>query len=156
MGYSLAWTRLRGQSGHEAGRKLLEALYLEKTGGKLPTIAYTESGKPYFPNSCWHFSISHTKDHAFCVLGTKRLGVDAEEMGRTVPEKLGNRFLSQKEQERLGKEKQETLLRLWVMKEAMAKCCGRGIGNWMKETDLDPFDKRIMIIDGCYVAVMEE
>lgn len=156
MGYSLMWTRLDGQSGHEAGRKLLEALYLEKTGKKLPQIAYTERGKPYFPDSCWHFSISHTKDHAFCVLGTKRLGVDAEEMGRTVPEKLGKRFLSQKEQERLGQEKQETLLRFWVMKETMAKCCGRGIGNWLQETDVDPFDKRIMIIDGCYVAVMEE
>ena len=44
--------------------------------------------------------------------------------------------------------------RLWVQKESYAKLTGRGLGNYLKETDFDPAD--IQIIDGCYVAIMEE
>lgn len=156
MGYTLAWTRLDGQSGHEAGLRLLEKLYREKTGEDLPQIARTGAGKPYFLDSHWHFSISHTKNHAFCVLSRGNLGLDAEEMGRKVGEKLVGRFLSEPERRRLGAENDAGALRLWVLKEALAKQTGRGIGNWLKETDFDPNDERITMIDGCYVAVLEE
>ena len=62
----IAWCTLSGRSGHEAGRSLLETLYREETGQPLPPIAVTERGKPYVPDSDLHFSISHTKNHAFC------------------------------------------------------------------------------------------
>lgn len=156
MDYTLLWTRLEGEPQHEAGLRLLRLLYRAETGEDIPEIARTATGKPYFVDAPWHFSVSHTNNHAFCVLGTKRLGVDAEEQGRIVSEKMAQRFLSPQERERLGEDRQDALLRLWVLKEALAKCCGRGIGNWLKTTDLDPFDERLMIIDGCYVAVMEE
>ena len=149
-----AYERLDGRNGHKAGRQLLAKLYREATGEDQPEIACTDLGKPYFLDSPWHFSISHTKNHVFCVLTDHPVGIDAEEIGREIPLALAARYLSEKEQARLGTE--DALLRLWVLKEAAAKLSGRGIGNWLKNTDFDPFDKKIQIIDGCFVAILEE
>lgn len=152
----LAYEALNGRSGHEVGRELLTRLYRDATGAHLPEIVYTPLGKPYFKDSPWHFSISHTKNHAFCILANHPVGIDAEEVGRQINPNLASRYLSQAEQARLGDDPADALLRLWVLKEAAAKCCGKGIGNWMRTTDFDPFDPKIQIIDGCYVAIMEE
>jgi phosphopantetheinyl transferase len=54
----IARCELTGQTGHEAGRQLLAELYRRETGENLPEIAVTDRGKPYFPESPWHFSIS--------------------------------------------------------------------------------------------------
>ena len=53
-------------------------------------------------------------------------------------------------------DKQACLLQLWVLKESYAKLTGRGLGNYLKNTDFDQNDPRIQIIDGCYVAVLTE
>ena len=148
-----AYERLDGRNGHEVGRQLLAKLYRDATGESLPEIACTPLGKPYFPDLPWHFSISHTKNHAFCVLADHPVGIDAEEIGRQINPTLATRYLSASEQTRL---QDDALLRLWVLKEAAAKLSGKGIGNWLKNTDFDPFDPKIQIIDGCYVAILEE
>ena len=44
----LGSSEIRGCSGHEAGRKLLEALYREETGEALPNILLSVRGKPFF------------------------------------------------------------------------------------------------------------
>lgn len=147
---------LNGRSGHETGRELLARLYHQATGENLPEIAVTPRGKPYFPGSDWHFSISHTPRFAFCVLSRHNVGLDGEEMGRKVSPNMPEKFLSPGEKARLGGNPQEDFLRLWVLKEALAKLTGRGMGNWMKDTDFDPNDPRIREIHGCYVAILEE
>lgn len=147
---------LNGRCGHEVGRALLARLYKQATGKELPPIAVTPQGKPYFPEEEWYFSISHTKNYAFCVLSQRNVGLDAEEKGRPVSENMLTKFLSDAEQTRLGDDPKDAFLRLWVLKEAEAKLTGRGMGNWMKNTDFYPFDPRIQEINGCYVAVLEE
>lgn len=147
---------LNGADGHEVGRLLLARLYRQATGDDMPPIAVTPRGKPYFPESDWHFSISHTKNHAFCVLSRRKIGLDAEEKGRTVSAAMIEKFTSDAEKTRLGNAPQDAFLRLWVLKEAQSKLTGRGMGNWIKNTDFDPYDPRIQEIDGCYVAVLEE
>ena len=149
-----AFEALHGRSGHEVGRELLAKLYHEATGENCPEICIAPLGKPYFADSNWHFSISHTKNHAFCVVADHPVGIDAEEIGRTLNPGLATRYLSGSEQTRLCTE--DALLRLWVLKEAYAKLSGKGIGNWLKTTDFDPCDPKIQIIDGCYVAITEE
>lgn len=150
----LAWQRLDGRSGHEVGRQLLCSL----CGGTLPEIQYTEQGKPYFPDSGLHFSISHTKNHAFCCISHKNIGIDAEERDRKIDLRLAEKYLSPAEMQHFAAatDKQECLLRLWVLKEAYGKLLGKGIGNYLSATDFSPNDPRIQIIDGCYVAVLEE
>lgn len=154
VGVFFAFERLDGRSGHAVGRQLLAQLYREATGNDHPEIVCTPLGKPYFVGSKWHFSISHTKNHAFCVLADHPVGIDAEEIGRKIDPALAKRYLSEAEQSRLSED--DALLRLWVLKEAAAKLSGKGIGNWLKTTDFDPFDPRITIINGCYVAILEE
>ena len=152
----LLWEALDGRDGHSVGRELLEKLYKQKVGEKLPAIAVTPRGKPYFPDCNWHFSISHTDHFAFCALSRRNIGLDAEEKGRKVTPAMIEKFTSDTEKSRLGNDPEDAFLRLWVLKEALAKLTGRGMGNWLKDTDFDPFDPRIQEINGCYIAVLEE
>ena len=153
----LAWTRLDGRGGHEAGRQLLARLYRAETGADCPAILTTPRGKPYFEDSPLHFSITHTKNHAFCVLAPHPVGIDAEEQDRNINLRLADKILSPPEKAHLEKapDKRAALLRLWVLKEAAAKCSGEGLRGYPNRTDFSPEDHRITEIDGCYVAVIE-
>lgn len=154
----IAWKALNGRSGHEAGRALLEKLYRQETGCDLPRILVTSRGKPYFPDDTLHFSISHTKNHAFCCIGRENVGIDAEEADRPMDLRLADKILSDGEKRRFqaAADKRAALLRLWVLKESYAKLTGRGWGSYLYETDFSPDDPRISVIDGCYLAVMTE
>ena len=153
----LKWARLDGRSGHEVGRFLLTQLYREETGKDCPRILTTPRGKPYFETEDWHFSISHTKNHAFCVLSPCPVGIDAEEKDRPVNLRLAEKILSETERRRFeaADDPHDALLRLWVLKEAAAKRSGEGLRGFPSHTDFDPADERIQQIDGCYVAVFE-
>ena len=150
----LAWQRLDGKNGHDVGRLLLRGL----CGGALPEICRTEQGKPYFADGCLHFSVSHTKNHAFCCLSKRNVGIDAEECDRDIDLRLAEKYLSPTEKQHFAAatDKRECLLRLWVLKEAYGKLLGKGIGNYLAETEFSPDDSGIQIIDGCFVAVMED
>ena len=150
----IAFDRLNGRNGHTVGRQLLCQL----CGGQLLPIRITPQGKPYFAQGAVHFSISHTKKHAFCCISDQNIGIDAEEMDRRVSPALAETVLSQSEKARYdaAQDKNAALLRLWVLKEAYAKLLGKGLGDYLYRTDFDPDDPRILIIDGCYVAIMTQ
>ena len=149
---------LNGRPGHDVGRELLAELYQKATGEALPPIAVSDRGKPYFPDSPWHFSISHTPCHAFCALAKCPIGIDAEEQARRVNPKLAEKVLSSSEKLRFNQcpDKNDSFLRLWVLKEAAAKFTGEGLKGYPNHTDFSPDDPRIQTIDGCYVAVFTE
>ena len=148
---------LRGQTGHEAGRELLKILYRDAAGQDLPSIKLTDRGKPYFPGSGWHFSISHTKHHAFCALSDRPVGLDAEELDRNINLALAEKILSpgEKAQFDAAVDKRRALLTFWVLKEAAAKCSGEGLRGYPNHTDFSLSDPRVQIIDGCLVAMVE-
>lgn len=154
----IASMELDGLSGHEAGRLLLARLYREQTGEDLPPIAVTERGKPYFENTALHFSISHTKRHAFCVLSDRPVGIDAEEKDRNISLALANKILSpsEKQQYDAAEDKRLALLTFWVLKEAAAKCSGEGIRGYPNHTNFSLNDPRIQEIDNCLIAIVEE
>lgn len=154
----LASCELAGRTGHEAGRQLLKDLYREATGESLPEICTTERGKPYFPESCWHFSISHTPFHAFCVLSKHNVAVDAEELDRKVKLRLAEKILSSSEKAQFdaARDKNRALLTFWVLKEAEAKLQGQGLQGYPNHTQFSLEDSRVTEIDGCIVAVLEE
>lgn len=150
----LLYKRLEGQDGHTAGRELLRELY----GKPLPEIAYTKLGKPYFVGSDLHFSISHTPNHAFCVLSDRPVGIDAEEKDRQIRLDLAEKILSPSELEHFSKadDPRLALLKFWVLKEALGKCTGEGMQLWPNRTSFSPDDPRIQEIDGCIVAIIEQ
>ena len=145
-------------TGHEAGRQLLEKLYREETGEDLPEIRITDRGKPYFPDSPWHFSISHTPKHAFCVLSRNNIGLDAEELDRKTNLRLAEKILSKEEKQQFdaAENKEKALLTFWVLKEAAVKRSGEGLRGYPNHTNFSLDDPRVMEMDGCLVAVMEE
>ena len=153
----LAGEALSGRSGHDAGRQLLEKLYYAQTGLPLPEIFVTSRGKPFFADSPWHFSISHSKGHVFCALSLRPIGIDAEEQDRQINPALAEKILSPTEYARYANapDKRQALLRLWVLKEAAAKATGAGLAGYPNHTDFSPDDPRIQILSGCFVAVVE-
>ena len=151
-------TILPGQTGHEAGRSLLAKLYREQTGHALPGIAAGDRGKPYFVDGSLHFSISHTRHHAFCALSDRPIGIDAEELDRGINLRLAEKILSPGElaQYQAAADKHRALLTFWVLKEAQAKCTGEGLRGYPKETNFSLDDPRVSIREGCLVAVIED
>lgn len=153
----IASCALAGRTGHEAGRALLAALYREETGLELPPIAVKAGGKPYFPGSDWHFSISHTPRRAFCALSHREIGIDAEERDRNVNLALAEKILSPGEwvQFDAAPDKRRALLTFWVLKEAQVKRTGDGLRGYPNGTDFSLNDPRVTEMDGCLVAVIE-
>ena len=151
-----ACCRLEGRSGHAAGWALLRQLYFEETGQDLPPVRLAAAGKPYFPGSPYHFSIAHSHRHAFCVLGKYPVGIDAEELDRSIRSGFAQRVLSQDEflQYAAAPDKHRALLTFWVLKEAQVKYTGQGLQGFPNRTHFDLTDPRVWEWDGCLVAVI--
>ena len=154
----LASCALNGRTGHEAGRTLLTQLYGEATGQPLPPVEIGQWGKPYFPGCDWHFSITHTQEHAFCVLAKENVAIDAEELVRPINLRLAQRILSpaEKAQYDAASDKRRALLTFWVLKEAAAKLSGRGLQGFPNDTAFTLDDPRVREVDGCLVAIFTE
>ena len=155
--YLLAGEALQGRSGHDAGRTLLERMYREQYGQPMPVIAQKPGGKPYFPGSSIHFSITHTKCHVFCALSSRSIGIDAEELDRPVKPQLAHHILSPGELEQYlqAEDPQRALLTFWVLKEAAAKETGKGIRGYPNDTNFSLTDPRVRELQGCLVAVIQ-
>lgn len=145
-------------TGHQAGRQLLEWLYRMETGEEMPRIRLSARGKPHFENSPYYFSISHTSRHAFCVLSTVPVGIDAEELDRPVRLSLAKRIFSPQELQRFAQasDQRRAFLALWVLKEAAVKCSGMGLTGFPNRTDFSPEDPRVRQWAGCLVAIITQ
>ena len=154
----LKYCVLQGQTGHQAGRQLLKELYLEQTGEKMPEILLTDRGKPYFPGSPWHFSITHTRKHAFCALSDREIGIDGEELDRKISPGLAEKILSpgEKQQYDRSEDPRRTLLTFWVLKEAQVKLTGEGLQGYPNHTDFKLPSRAVREVDGCLLAILEE
>ena len=146
-----------GQTGHDAAWQLLEKMYRQQTGEALPAVARTALGKPYFLDSPWHFSLTHTKAHVFCVLSHRPVGIDAEEEDRKINLALADKILSSGERAQFeeAEDPRRALLTFWVLKEAQKKCTGQGLQPYPRDTDFSLDDPRVQETDGCLVAVVE-
>lgn len=151
---------LNGLDSRVAGKLLLKQMYEELTGEEMPEIEKMHRGKPYFPNNNLHFSITHTKQTVFCAICDQPIGIDAEELTRVVNPCLAEKILSPDEyaqyQAAADEDKNNALLRFWVLKEAEAKCTGIGLRGYPNHTNFRLDDPRIQEIAGCLVAVVKE
>ena len=155
---ALEYRKFDGKDGHAAGRILLQEMVEHYTHAPMPEIAVTQRGKPYFPGSTLHFSISHTKHHVFCALSDKPIGIDAEELDRDIALPLADKILSPEEriQYEAATDRCLALLTFWVLKEAAAKCTGDGLQGYPNHTNFSLDDPRVTQCGGCLVAVIEE
>ena len=153
----LAHENIAPGQGHEAGRRLLEQLYRQHTGCPLPEIATTKLGKPYFTEEKLYFSITHTDHHVFCALSERAIGIDAEELTRSMKPALAEKLLSpgEKAQYDAAADKNRALLTFWVLKEAQGKCTGQGMQLWPNHTSFSLDDPRVAEHHGCLLAIIE-
>jgi len=108
---------------------LLLALRQEYGWHRLPEIAISAQGKPWFPQYPEvHFNISHTAGAVFVGISDEPIGVDIEHI----------RPVSRRSMERLAKAAtEEEFFRSWVRREARAKRSGTGVGTMVRaETPL--------------------
>lgn len=151
---------LNGLDSRVAGKLLLQQMYEELTGEEMPPIGKMPRGKPYFQEGGLHFSITHTKTTVFCAISDVPVGLDAEDITRTVNPSLAEKILSPYEYAQYEAVdeacKNEALLRFWVLKEAEVKCSGLGLRGYPNHTAFDLDDPRVQQIGGCLVAVIQE
>ena len=123
----------------------------------MPPILITPRGKPYFSGNPVFFSISHTKNHVFCALSPRPIGIDAEELDRDINLRLAEKILSETEyaQYLQAEDPRTALLTFWVLKEAQAKATGQGLRGYPNSTNFSLDDPRVRQIHGCLVAVIE-
>ena len=128
----------------EQGRRLCVAAYmllkqalLEQEGiTENPIFEYGEHGKPSIVGHPeLHFSLSHCKEAAVCVLSRRPVGIDVESIGR-YSEPVARYAMNDDELRQIQQAANPSLVftRLWTMKESLLKLTGEGVNDRMKET----------------------
>ncbi len=110
------------------GAGLLYMYALRQQGlDPMQPVAFLAAGKPVFPDSDLHFSLSHSGPYVLCALGDSPLGGDIQEP-RPLRLSMARRFCPAEKAalEALPEAGQaEALLRLWCRKEAWVKAESR-------------------------------
>lgn len=127
---------------HEEGQRLCVAAYLllkqallEQEGiAENPLFEYNEHGKPSIAGHPeLHFSLSHCREAAVCVLSRQPVGIDVESVGR-YRESVARYAMNDEELRQIlqSEQREVAFTRLWTMKESLLKLTGRGINDGMK------------------------
>lgn len=98
-------------------------------------------GKPYgvHNNSRYNLSLAHSDQKVLCGISPViQIGVDLEPVVRRVNERLRGRMLNAEEKEPL---KEESLVRIWTLKEAMVKLEGKGLRTNLNQITIKPTGK---------------
>lgn len=128
---------------YEQGQRLCVAAYLllkealqeQESISENPVFEYGEHGKPFIVGHPeLHFSVSHCKEAAVCVLSRKPVGIDVESVGR-YRDSVARYAMSDSELRLIqNSERPEvTFIHLWTMKESLLKLTGEGINDKMKD-----------------------
>lgn len=128
---------------HEEGQRLCVAAYLllkealrEQEGiMENPLFEYNEHGKPSIVGHPeLHFSLSHCREAAVCVLSRRPVGIDVESVGR-YRESVARYAMNDEELRCIlqSEQREVAFTRLWTMKESLLKLTGEGINDNMKE-----------------------
>lgn len=94
---------------------------LKRLDAPLQSVRFSETGKPYFPDSPLHFSLSHSANFAAALISDSPCGVDIEQV-RPVSEKLVLRCMHPDEIA-AGMD----FFEAWTKKECLAKLDGDGM-----------------------------
>lgn len=112
---------------------LMEALGISPT--EKPQFKYGEHGKPFIKDYPKHFNISHCKRGIAVAVSPSPIGIDIENIQRSINEALVKRVMNKKEKEEITTCKQPELafIRLWTRKEAVLKLRGTGLTDQMQD-----------------------
>ncbi|MFN0048116.1 MAG: 4'-phosphopantetheinyl transferase family protein [Cytophagales bacterium] len=109
-------------------------------------IFKTIHGKPFFPESKWHFSISHTEKYAVCAIHLERpIGIDTEKI-QSKFEIIAQKFLTDDEQKVCENDIGKIALR-WCIKESAYKWNGEKGLNFKTEIVIDSKMNEVLVKD---------
>ena len=115
---------------------LLKQALLEQEGiAANPVFDYGPHGKPFIVGHPeLHFSLSHCKEAAVCVLSRQPIGIDVESVGR-YRDSVARYAMSDAELQQIQQaaNPEVEFVRLWTMKESLLKLTGEGINDQMKQ-----------------------
>lgn len=119
---------------------LVWSLREQQPGGSLPPLAFTETGKPFFPGGELHFNLSHTDTLVCLALSDRPVGIDAQTL-TTPSDAVAKRVLSPAEQLLLdsAEDPATVFTTFWTQKEAFVKQTGEGIACGMQSLDFAPY-----------------
>ncbi len=140
-----------------AVRALLGQAFSRLTGEPMPELQKAPGGKPYWPASPWHFSLSHTRQGVFCAISDAPVGLDAEHLRTLRPEVIA-RVLSPAEL-RCFDGSPECFLRFWTLKEAYVKYTGEGLMGYPNKLSFTLDDEKSASLSGsalCFQTIRYE
>ncbi len=127
---ALRYKHLQGRRECAVGyTELLRGLRLRFGITDMPSFGYGEHGKPYLPEYPEvHFSISHCREAAGCLLSDRPCGLDIEHIHKA-KESLVRYTMSEQETDAIFSAPWPDIAftRLWTQKEAVLKLLGTGI-----------------------------
>ena len=117
---------------------------LKKMAGEEKIIDYLPSGKPYINDASWKIGISHTKNYAAIILDKRNeVAIDIEYISPRV-NKIRSRFMSEKEERNLSKEKELVHLLLhWSAKESLYKLLDEQKTEFKTQLSIMDFEPKI-------------
>ncbi len=111
-------------------RALLEEYDIEEP----PVFGFSDEGKPFlkdYPDI--HFSLSHCREAASCVVERKAVGIDIESLSSFSPDLLDVCMNEEERHEIIASDNPAlTFMGYWTMKESFLKLTGRGLSDDMK------------------------
>lgn len=144
---------LDGENQHEAAWKLLKFALLKEYDIDINTCTVVENkwGKPGFAKyPSIHFSLSHCKKIAACIIADTEVGIDAELVGRNCSDRVIRRVLTDEEYERIinmcrsKTDMSAEFLKYWTLKECYGKAIGRGLSYDLKSVGFRINDDKII------------
>lgn len=119
-------------------RVLLKELITDK---EYSHVIYDEFGKPYLQHDSHFLSVSHSGKYSAAIVSRDYpVGIDIEITHPKI-ERIVHKFLSDKEQQSIGKEfRMEKLYVYWGAKESLYKLYGERNLLFQEEMYLQPFD----------------
>lgn len=119
----------RGDDGFDMIKAAAE-LYAKEKDLQYPfaeaQIIREEKGKPYFSNIPIEFSLSHSGILWMCMFADMPCGLDVQEVKECAYEKIADRYYTTREQHYVKLWGLKGFFDIWVRKEALGKCTGRG------------------------------
>ena len=141
-----AFRRPEDRASFVATRAALRELVAERVGQAPAQLVFAtgEYGKPFLHDGTLHFNVAHCEGHALIALRrTGPIGVDVENVSAILPERdqIAGRVMSDRElrwlRERPEASRVRDFMRLWVFKEAFAKCLGVGLSGPLQALEVE-------------------
>lgn len=118
---------------HTFWRTQLPVLLQKHFGITNSAVIQRPDGKPALKDGAAFFNVSHSGDRLAIALSDREIGVDMEQYGRPISDRLRRYCLTAEELARTPPEDARSFIKIWTAKESYIKLYGTGLRQPMRE-----------------------